>query len=142
MAARPTLESLVEANAAFYRAFEALDAEAMLRIWEHSDRIYCVHPGWNPLRGKGPVLDSLRRIIANTASIAFTLTDLEAHVEGKLGIVTVCEQILSRVGSERHTGAACTTNLFRFDAGTGAWKLFHHHASPATAPLEAPDVLN
>ena len=37
------------ANLAFYRAFEALDIEAMHLVWLDDDCIKCVHPGWELL---------------------------------------------------------------------------------------------
>ena len=40
----------------------------------------------------------------------------------------------SRVGQERHTSGAVSTNLFAYDTGANAWKLFHHHASNAVVP--------
>lgn len=39
------------ANQAFYDAHEACDLEAVSVVWEHSDRVVCVHPGWPILRG-------------------------------------------------------------------------------------------
>lgn len=129
-----TVESLVAANERFYRTFEALDYAAMDALWEHSDRVFCVHPGWPPLHGAKPVLESWWRIIGNTTSIHFTLTGVEARVEGHLGIVTVFENIRSAVSDETHTSGTISTNMFAFDPQEEAWKLFHHHASPTALP--------
>lgn len=124
---QPDTESLIAANAAFYDTFEALDMEGMARLWEESDRIFCVHPGWQALRGRKSVLESWEVILANTTRIKFTLTGVEARVEGRLGIVILHENIISQVGKERHSAAAVSTNLFTRD--DGGWKLIHHHAS-------------
>jgi ketosteroid isomerase-like protein len=113
----------------------------MESFWEKSDRVFCVHPGWQPLRGWRPVLESWKRIIANTASISFVLTQVTAHIEGALGIVTQFENISSRVGQERHTAGTVSTNLFAFDAGAGAWRIFHHHAAHAVVPEEEEGAL-
>ena len=99
-------ESLIAANAAFYETFEALDMDGMAGLWEESDRIFCVHPGWQALRGRQSILESWEVILANTTRIKFTLTGVEARVEGELGIVTVHENIISEVGKERHSAAA------------------------------------
>jgi ketosteroid isomerase-like protein len=127
----PTEASLIAANARFYETFEELDYAAMETLWEHSDRVYCCHPGWSPLRGARPVLESWKRIIENTTAISFTLDHVAAHVDGKIGIVTLYENIASRVGHERHSSTTAVTNLFAFDDDTGEWKIFHHHASHA-----------
>lgn len=133
---QPDSDSLLKANARFYEVFQELDYPAMEALWEKSDRVFCVHPGWQALRGWRPVLDSWKRIISNTASISFTLTHIQAHVNGLIGIVTAYENISSRVGQERHSSSTVSTNLFAFDPGTGAWRIFHHHAAHAMAPEE------
>jgi ketosteroid isomerase-like protein len=135
---KPTEASLVQANARFYETFEELDYQAMAALWEHSDRVYCCHPGWSPLRGARPVLESWKRIIENTTAMAFTLDQVEARIDGNIGIVTLYESINSRVGHERHSSTTAVTNLFAFDTGAGAWKIFHHHASHA-AISESPE---
>ena len=136
MAEKPTVASLLRANERFYRVFESLDYEEMEALWEKSERVYCVHPGWGPLRGERPVMESWRRIIENTAAMRFELSQVEAQVEGDLGIVTVHEHIFTEVGQQRHSGAAVSTNIFAFDGENGEWRLFHHHASNTALPAE------
>ena len=135
-----TTETLIEANAAFYHAFEALDLDAMGALWENSERVYCVHPGWQPLHGHDAVLESWGVILANTNQIAITLTGMEARLDGDLGIVTVHENIISRVGEQNHSASAVSTNLFARH-GDG-WKLFHHHASLTALPGEDEGPVN
>ena len=129
-----TIESLLAANERFYRTFERLDYPAMAALWEDSERVFCCHPGWAPLRGTRPVLESWERIIANTAEMHFALSGAEAALSGDVGIVTVFEGIYSTVGHERHSSGVISTNLFGWDAETGMWKIFHHHASHAVVP--------
>lgn len=130
----PTLspEALEQANEAFYRTFEALDLEAMGHLWEDSERVFCVHPGWQALKGRGPVMESWEVILANTTQIRFTLTGVEARVIGEVGVVTLHENIISQVSEERHTATAVSTNLFAWHGQLEGWKLFHHHASLTT----------
>ena len=143
MRAQPTLETLLEANAQFYRAFEALDARELIAMWESSDRVYCVHPGWNPLVGYEPVVKSFRRILDSTSRIQFSLSQVQGHVMDNIGVVTLIETVSSRVGDASQAASTAVTNLFAFDATSGAWKIFHHHASNAV-PADIPplDVLN
>ena len=129
-----TVASLIAANERFYRTFESLDYAAMDALWEHSERAYCVHPGWPPLHGAKPVLESWWRIIGNTNDIRFALLAVSAHVDGNVGIVTLYEQIQSTGDGGPQGSGAATTNLFAFDAEAGMWKLFHHHASPSPLP--------
>jgi len=135
-----TVESLIRANERFYETFSSLDYAAMEALWEKTDRVFCVHPGWHALRGWKAVLDSWKRIIANTASISFTLTSITGHVDGNMGIVTLYENISSRVGTERHTSTTVSTNLFGFDPHAG-WLLFHHHSAHAAIPGDGDDAI-
>lgn len=132
----PRVETLLQANARFYEVFQALDYPAMEALWEKSERVFCVHPGWQALRGWLPVLDSWKRIIANTASISFTLTQVSAHVDGAVGIVTQYESITARVGQERHSSGTISTNLYAFDSDEGEWRIFHHCSAHAVVPEE------
>ena len=132
-----TLDSLLAANERFYRTFEALDYPAMARCWEQSERVFCVHPGWAPLRGRRPVLESWARVIENTETIHFDLSGAEATLSGDVGIVTVFEAISSTVGQERHSSGVVATNLFGWDEKASLWKLFHHHASHCVLPEDS-----
>ena len=138
MSDEPTVASLLAANERFYRTFEALDAAGMEALWEQSPRTFCVHPGWPPLVGAEPVMESWRRIIGNTGEIRFRLTAVSAHVAGDVGVVTVFESVSSEVSDERHSAGAISTNLFAFDGTARAWKIFHHHASHTVLPNQAP----
>jgi ketosteroid isomerase-like protein len=135
-----TAAALVEANARFYEAFSALNYPALEELWEKTDRVFCVHPGWPALRGWHPVLESWKRIIANTASISFTLTAVHAHVDGEIGVVTLYENVSSRVRDERHTATTVSTNVFGFHPEHG-WRLFHHHSAHAPVPEDAEDAM-
>jgi ketosteroid isomerase-like protein len=116
-----------EANAGFYRAFEALDVAEMDRVWAHSEHVRCVHPGWPLLCGWDAVRSSWQRIFDNTAEMRFTLSDVTVNVAGDLAWVTCTENILSEVGERVAVTAILATNVFE-RAGTG-WLLVHHHAS-------------
>ena len=141
MSELPSRESLLEANAAFYQAFESLDMRAMAALWEESDRLFCVHPGWQALFGREAVIGSWRNIMSNTGRIRFTITGLRADIDGLVGRVTVHENIQTIAGGQRHSASAIATNLFSFDEEDGLWRLFHHHASLAGTP-ETTDIVN
>jgi ketosteroid isomerase-like protein len=116
-----------EANARFYRAFEALDIEQMDRVWVHGERARCVHPGWPLLRGWDVVRASWEQIFQHTEEMRFTLGDVTVNVGGDLAWVTCTENILSEVSGRVGVTAILATNLFERDAG--GWRLVHHHAS-------------
>ena len=141
--AHPTQESLLEANQQFYEAFETLNTDHMTRLWEESDRVYCVHPGWNPIQGYDKVVRSFQQIFSQTGAIHFSLSIGHAHLLDTLGVVTLVENVISQTADDPISAAAATTNLFGFDPSSGLWKIFHHHSSILVAnPAFPADVLN
>lgn len=130
--------AVTAANAELYAAFEAGDVDRMEAIWDDSDDVRCVHPGWPMLRGRSRVLRSWSVIMANTNYIQFFLTGVEAHVDGDLAVVTCEENILTAVaepdGSLSQSATVVTTNIFRLR--DGRWRLWAHHGSPVINPSD------
>lgn len=119
-----TPEQVTAANQRFYDAIERRDLAAMETIWEHSNRVTCVHPGWTILRGWPEVLESWRRILGGPGHNQFILTNLSVAVEGDMAWVILDENLM--------TGGAATTvataNIFtRTDEG---WLMVAHHGAP------------
>jgi ketosteroid isomerase-like protein len=120
-------------NRAFYEAFEAADLDAMSDLWEHSDRVSCVHPGWSILRGWGAVAASWAALFQVPSGMQFILTDEHVEVDGSMAWVTVDENI---IGPE--AGATITAmNVF---ARRGAdWLMVAHHGSGVAPQVDEAD---
>ena len=118
---------VIEANARFYRAFEALDIDEMDRVWAHGPHVKCVHPGWPLLTGWEAVRESWDTIFTNTEEMRFTLSNVSAAVGDDVAWVTCTENILSEVAGRVSVTAILATNLFERDGG--GWRMIHHHAS-------------
>jgi ketosteroid isomerase-like protein len=125
-------DEVVEANARFYRAFEALDVAAMDEAWAHDEHVKCVHPGWPLLTGWAAVRESWARIFENTEEMRFTISDVHVVVTGETGWVTCTENILSEVHGRLSVTKILATNLF--ERGLGGWRMIHHHGSHIMAP--------
>jgi ketosteroid isomerase-like protein len=96
----------------------------MAAVWEQSDRVVCVHPGWPILRGWEAVEESWRRIFDGPGRNQFIVTNEVIVIEGDLAWVTLDENLVT----EGATGTIAATNVFgRTDAG---WLLTLHHGSP------------
>ena len=129
-----TEQEVAEANANFYRAFEALKIEAMERVWAKDGEIQCGHPGWRILRGWGPVMESWKRIFENTPSMQFTLTDVKVEVRGELAWVTLYENLNSSIQGQSYSAAILTTNMFQ--RTPDGWRMILHHGSPVSQPAD------
>ena len=130
-------EQVLAANAAFYAALEACDADLMAAVWEQSQRVVVTHPGWPMLRGWASVAESWAAIFRNTSFIQFVLTDEHCTVAGSTAWVTAEENILQATGTTGESAAdsdslsgsrAAVTNVFVHDGSR--WLMVVHHASP------------
>lgn len=123
------IDDVLAVNDAFYAAHEARDLDAMSTVWDHADRVVCVHPGWPILRGWPAVEESWRHIFAGAGRNQFILTNQSLDVGDELAWVTLEENLVDR--GETHAIAA--TNVFARSAD--GWRLVAHHGSPVLATL-------
>jgi ketosteroid isomerase-like protein len=118
------IEEVLAANQAFYDAHEQRDIGKMRNVWEHSDRVVCIHPGWPILRTWPMVEESWRRILEGPGRKQFILTNESVAIDGDLAWVTLDENLVAEGG----TGTVAATNLYARSAD--GWRLVVHHGSP------------
>ena len=128
-------ESILEANRAFYRAFESLDAGSMGEVWLRDPRIVCIHPGWSRLIGWGPIMTSWERIFENVFEMTIELGDLQVMTSGDLAVVVVEENLLQRDYDGATRSRVLATSVF--ERANGRWWLVSHHGSPVIEPPES-----
>ena len=120
----PDLEQeLIDANAAFYAAFEDRDLDAMSEVWLHEDHVVCTHPGWASLHGWPAVAASWFALFQGDHPMQFILTNVAATVRGGTGWVSLDENLIA--GPQAQTVAA--VNLF--ERVEGRWRLVLHLGS-------------
>lgn len=124
----PDEAAVLEANAAFYAAFEAQDFDAMSDVWVHSDEVACTHPGWGTLRGWGAVAGAWVSLFDNSVPLQFIVTHERVHVVGDMAWVTVDENLIDQSGEGVSGNTVAAVNLFRRDDDT--WRMVLHHGSP------------
>ncbi len=127
-------EAVLEANRAFYRAFESLDADRMAEVWLRDPRIVCIHPGWRRLVGWGPIMDSWERIFDNVFEMKFELGEAQVMMSGDLAVVVVEENLAQHGYDGRSRSRVLATNVF--ERAQGRWAMVLHHGSPVMAPPE------
>ena len=125
-------EAVRQANRAFYDAFETLEVERMERIWLQEPHIICIHPGWRPLSGWGPIMNSWERIFDSTFEMKFDIAEVQLLLHGDVAIVVVQENLTQRGYDGVSKSTVLATNVY--ERVGNEWKLVLHHGSPVAMP--------
>lgn len=119
------MAALLAANAAFYDAFNARDAEAMAALWAEEAPVACLHPGWSPVLGREAVVATWHGILANPGTPSISCEIPQAMpLTAESGLVICFERLADAV--------LAATNLFVLERGV--WRLVLHQAGPAALP--------
>jgi len=124
----------LDAEQAFYAAFERADADAMRAVWAASGDIECVHPLGARLRGDD-VHQGWRDMFAEAERLAFHLSDRRAFEHDGLTVHLLLENILFPDGKTEPL-QILATNVYRH--ATDGWRMVMRHASPAPTGLASP----
>ncbi len=121
------MNDILDANEAFYRAFESLSIERMASVWMEDEKVICIHPGWRARIGFKDVLESWYAIFRNTQHMKFMVSDAEARVDGDSALVWCVENLTT--GSEAEPRYATIQAVNGFLRTAGGWKMVLHQAS-------------
>lgn len=123
--------AVLQANQAFYDAFEASDLDAMSEVWAREQTTACTHPGWGTLHGWAEISASWFAMFQQSPPLQFILTAAKVNIAGEIAWVTVDENLIGVAGRAGDTVAA----LNIFECSTGRWRMLCHHGSGvATGP--------
>jgi ketosteroid isomerase-like protein len=120
----PIETDVLDANRAFYTAFQRRDISSMEHIWSEEHPASCVHPGWAPLLGRQAVMASWRAIFGSPDPPRVEMTDAHAVVIGTAAFVTCIEHLAG--------ATIAATNVFALEQGR--WRMVHHHGGPMPTP--------
>ena len=126
------------ANERFYEAFNKRDIEAMKGVWGNDERITCVHPGWPPLNGFEPIMNSWAGIFDNSGNMEIQISDVQVLASEDLAWVSCTEKLFTIADSGVLASQVFATNLFHLE--DDVWKMVMHHASPVPDIRETQDV--
>jgi ketosteroid isomerase-like protein len=127
--------SPMEAEAAFYRAFEEADLESMMAVWADDEDIVCIHPSGPRLCGPEAIRDSWRQLFRNGPSLRFDLAGRQVVNGATLAVSSLTENIRA-IGETGPRHSVTTTNVYLLT--TRGWRMLAHHASPAATVSEPP----
>ncbi len=111
--------------------------ETLSSVWDHSNSVKCIHPGWHLLEGWEAIQESWINICSSSAAMKISLRNIKAEIYGKFGIVTLVEEITYTEHSSIRTGAVVATNIFQLI--DDKWKIIHHQGSPVIPTKEQVD---
>jgi ketosteroid isomerase-like protein len=126
----PTYDSSKSCEEAFYAAFTACDAEAMMAVWAHHAPLLCIHPGSAPLTSRHGIEESWRQIFSAGGGVQFSLTE-EKVMESEAVCVRYVHENIHHGPGLRSMAVVCATNVYVFE--DGSWRMSLHHASPGPA---------
>lgn len=119
-------EEILDANESFYRAFNQKDMAAMDAVWARSVPVGCIHPGWNVLAGREPVMQSWEHILNNPDQPKIVSGGGSVTMMGSVAIVS-CRELVAGM-------PLAATNIFLLE--DGSWKLVHHQSGPVSISIE------
>ena len=128
-------EPAIAANEKFYKAFNSRDLDAMKSVWSSQGNVICVHPGWSPLNGFEPIMESWQGIFKNSGNMDFQVSDVTVTASEDLAWVSCVEQIYTIASNGVLASKVFSTNLFQLNEGS--WKMIMHHASPMPSLRES-----
>ncbi len=123
--------SATHAEAAFYRAFENSDIEAMMAVWALDPEIACIHPMGRRLVGRDDIHKRWVKIFQGQSTVNFQLTDVKIVETAELSVRIVEENISF---SSTQQALVLATKVYTLTA-TG-WHIFLHRGSPTIEALK------
>jgi len=120
-------ELAIAVNEKFYKAFNARDLDAMKSVWSSHGNVICVHPGWSPLNGFEPIMESWQGIFKNSGNMDIQVSDVTVTASEDLAWVSCVEKLYTIASNGVLASKVFSTNLFQLDEGN--WKMIMHHAS-------------
>jgi hypothetical protein len=99
--------------------------QAMDTVWARSATVGCIHPGWNILWGREPVMDSWEQILSNESQPKVFSGGATVSMLGEEAAIVACRELVA--GSP-----LAATNIFMKEEG--AWRMVHHQSGPVSRP--------
>ena len=128
-------ELAIAVNEKFYKAFNARDLDAMKSVWSSHGNVICVHPGWSPLNGFKPIMESWQGIFKNSGIMDIQVSDVTVTASEDLAWVSCVEKLYTIASNGVLASKVFSTNLFQLNEGS--WKMIMHHASPMPSLRES-----
>ncbi len=117
----------VEAESAFYSAFEMGDIQLMNAVMADHNGVVCVHPGATPVLGRKAVLESWSGILANSVEPVVYPNVVNVNIFGDVAVHLVNERIAQSHHPDAQVSLIIATNIYIRQKN--GWRMLEHHAS-------------
>lgn len=113
-------------EAAYYRAFETSDLDAMMALWAESEDVVCMHPvGGAQQRGYRNVIEGWMGVFSRELNVRIRLHNVVRIQSDDIAVHSGQEHVERLDGGEG--GVVNVTNVYR--RTENGWKMVLHHAS-------------
>lgn len=120
-------ETPMDAEAAFYEAFESKDVEAMMSVWDNAPDVVCIHPMGPNLNGLDSVRDAWRVLFDNGPNLTFDVETIQYMEDDEMAIHVVRQNITVNDDAQ-NMPVIIATNVYR--KTSHGWQMVLHHSSP------------
>ena len=117
----------MDAEAAFYEAFESKDVEAMMSVWDNTADVVCIHPMGPNLNGSDSIRDSWKILFDNGPNLTFDVDTIQ-YMEDEEMAIHVVRQNITVNDDAQNMPVIIATNVYR--RTPNGWQMVLHHSSP------------
>ena len=119
-----------DVEAAFYKALQNADIEALMACWADEDEIVCIHPGGPRVVGAMAIRATFEAMFSNGSIRAWP-----ERARKTQALASAVHNVLERVDVPGADGLSqawvIATNVYHRTAQ--GWRMVAHHASPGTS---------
>lgn len=117
----------VEAETAFYQAFESADIDAMRAVLAMDDDCVCIHPGGDRIDGPRAILESWATLLSSGQHLRIAISGAVVQGTDRLAVHHVMENLSYGAGLRQQATVTATNVYRRSDNG---WHMVAHCAAP------------
>lgn len=116
----------MDAEIAFYAAFEKADIDGMMLTWATDDDVVCIHPGASRVEGLVPIRESWVELFRDPPILKFSLIDVRINNADDLAVHQVREEIEI---DGQYVSLMLSTNVY-MRGQDQCWRMTSRHSSP------------
>jgi len=127
---KPSFETPLQAEQAFYLALVRKDIKLMQRVWVNSSSSYCLHPEQQPVTGTVNIINSWQNFFKKTQTAELKIEHQKVTNTAQIAIHKVTQHLtILKDKNSKQLATIYAMNVFQYINNN--WLLISHHASSA-----------